>query len=138
MDGPFPSKDTQPTYRAIDAALRKSLHALPVTPWTERIAFWWGYRFRPAPCIVKLRSGGLIRVTATDHLQLMIYYFETFEPHALSYLKRCVGNGGTVVDVGANIGLYTLESSLIVGRTGRVISIEAAPSHIEALKGTSI
>lgn len=56
----------------------------------------------------------------------MIYYFGTFEPHCLSYLQRCVDKGGTIVDVGANIGVYTLESSLIVGQTGRVIAIEAA------------
>ena len=65
---------------------------------------------------------------------MLIYYFGTFEPRALSYLKRCVGHGGTVLDVGANIGVYTLESSIIVGRAGRVISIEAAPLHITALK----
>jgi FkbM family methyltransferase len=65
---------------------------------------------------------------------MMIYYFGTFEPHCLSYLKRCVRKGGTIVDVGANIGLFTLESSFVVGKAGRVVSIEAAPSHVEALK----
>jgi FkbM family methyltransferase len=105
-----------------------------MSKWTERAALWWGYRFRPAPCVVKLRSGRLIRVNPTDHLQLMIYYFGTFEPHALSYLKLCASRGGTIIDVGANIGLYTLEGSLVVGPAGRVISIEAAPSHVEALR----
>ena len=128
------SKNKQPAYRAIDAILRSSLRALPIWTWTERTALWWGYRFQPAPCVVKLRSGALIRVNPTDYIQLMIYYFGTFEPHCLPYLQRCVDKGGTVVDVGANIGVYTLESSLIVGRTGRVIAIEAAPPHVKALK----
>ena len=128
------SKNKQPAYRAIDAILRSSLRALPLCTWTERSALWWGYRFQPAPCVVKLRSGGLIQVNPTDYIQLMIYYFGTFEPHCLSYLQRCVDKGGTIVDVGANIGVYTLESSLIVGRTGRVIAIEAAPLHVKAIK----
>ena len=111
-----------------------ALHALPIGTWTECVALRWGYSFRPEPRVVKLRSGGKIQVDPTDYLQLIIYYFGTFEPHVLSYLKRCVGEGGTIIDVGANIGIYTLEGSLAVGRTGRVISIEAAPSHIAALK----
>lgn len=131
LSGP---KDKQPAYRAIDAVLRSSLRALPICTLTECVALRWGYSFRPEPRVVKLRSGGKIRVDPTDYLQLIIYYFGTFEPRVLSYLKRCVGNGGTIIDVGANIGIYTLEGSLAVGRTGRVISIEALPAHIAAFK----
>ena len=114
--------------------LRYGLRLLPAWTWTERVALWWAYRFRPAPCVAKLRSGALIQVDPTDYLQLMIYYLGTFEPHCLPYLQGCAGKGGTIVDVGANIGVYTLESSLAVGPTGRVISIEAAPSHVQAIR----
>src|SRR5262249_7527682 len=122
------------SYRIIDTALRFFFRVLPVRAWTERIALWWGYRFRPAPSVVKLRSGALMRVESTDHLQLFVYYFGTFEPHCLRYLKSCAGEGATILDVGANIGVYTLEGSLAVGPSGRVIAIEAAPSHAEALR----
>jgi FkbM family methyltransferase len=40
----------------------------------------------------------------------------------------------TVVDVGANIGVYSIESALAVGPKGRVISIEAAPEHAQKLR----
>jgi FkbM family methyltransferase len=36
--------------------------------------------------------------------------------------------------VGANIGLYTLEGSIAVGKSGRVVSIEAAPPNVAILK----
>ena len=131
LSGP---KNAQATYRAIDTVLRNSLRALPMWTWTEWVALRWGYSFRPEPRIVRLRSGRKIQVDPTDYLQLMIYYFGTFEPHVLSYLKRSVPKGGTLVDVGANIGVYTLESALVVGEAGRVISIEAAPAHVEAIR----
>lgn len=127
-------KNEYPIYQVVDAALRHGLRVLPMWAWTERAALWWGYRFRPAPCVAKLRSGASIHVSPTDYLQLLIYYLGTFEPHCLPYLRGCANKGGTIVDVGANIGFYTLESSLAVGPTGRVISIEAAPPHVEALR----
>lgn len=133
-NSPLRRKSDYSAYRAVDTVLRYGLRFLPSWSWTERLALWWGYRFRPVPCVARLRSGALIHVDPTDHLQLMIYYFGTFEPHCLTYLAKCVNRGGTVVDVGANIGLYTLESSLVVGPTGQVISIEAAPPHAQALQ----
>lgn len=127
-------KNASPIYQMIDTLLRHVLRTLPPTESMERVALWWGYRFKPAPRLSKLRSGALIRTTHTDHLQLVIYYLGTFEPYCLPYLRGCVTEGGTVVDVGANIGFYTLESAISVGRAGRVIAIEAAPSHAKSLK----
>lgn len=121
-------------YRAVNAALCHGLRALPTWTWTERAALWWGYRYKPAPRAVKLRSGASIFVNPRDYLQLLIYYIGAFEPHCLPYLKGCVTRGGTIIDVGANIGFYTLESALAVGPSGRVISIEAAPPHVETLR----
>ncbi len=121
-------------YRILDHVLRVVLRALPVWKCSERVALWWGTRFRPAPRLVRLRSGAFIHVDPTDYLQLLIYYLGTFEPHCLPYLLSCGGKGATIIDVGANIGLYTLESAFAVGPTGRVISIEAAPSNVQVLK----
>ena len=128
-----PKRDVLP-YKIIDFVLRSALRVLPPWNWSERLTLWWGFRFRPAPCVVKLRSGALIHVDPSDYLQLLIYYLGTFESYCLPYLKSCVSSGGTVVDVGANIGFYTLESSRAAGPRGHVIAIEAAPSNARALK----
>jgi FkbM family methyltransferase len=120
-------------YRVVNWLLRHSLRALRVSLWTEKCALWWGYRYQPAPEVATLRSGPRIQITHADHLQLLIYYLGTFEPYCLPFLRGCAEKGGTVVDVGANIGFYTLESAVAVGSQGRVISIEAAPSHLESL-----
>jgi FkbM family methyltransferase len=127
-------KNANPIYKMFDAFLRRLLRVLPPSESMERLALWWGYRFQPAPRLSRLRSGPLIQTTHTDHLQLLIYYLGTFEPYCLPYLRNCISEGGTVVDVGANIGVYTLESAVSVGRSGRVIAIEAAPSHAKSLR----
>jgi FkbM family methyltransferase len=123
-----------PFYRIIDYALRTGLRALPSWGWPEKVALWWGFKFKPAPCVVRLRSGALIFVDPADYLQLLVYYLGTFEPHYKLYLRACAGDGATIIDVGANIGVHTVESAGLVGPAGCVLSIEPAPSNVQALK----
>jgi FkbM family methyltransferase len=128
------SKHINPIYRLIDISLKTVLRLLPVSALTERIALWWGYRFRPAPSIVRLRSGALMRTTHVDHLQLLLYYLGSFEPHCIDAMREHVKPGDTILDVGANIGLFTIEGAKAVGPSGSVIAIEAAPSHANSVR----
>jgi FkbM family methyltransferase len=48
-------------------------------------------------------------------------------------LRDWVGAGDWVVDIGANVGHYTLELSSIVGPTGRVFAFEPIPHTFELL-----
>lgn len=125
---------SNPIYRTIDFAIRSGLRTLPVSKFSENLALWWGYRFRPPGETVRLRSGARINVFDTEHSQLLMRYLGTFEPHSLAYLRKYARSGSTIIDVGANIGLYTVEASRAVGPSGRVISIEAAPIHAMAVK----
>jgi FkbM family methyltransferase len=50
------------------------------------------------------------------------------------FVKSCLNKGSTFVDVGANIGYYTLVSSNLVGSSGRVHAIEPIPFTIAILK----
>jgi FkbM family methyltransferase len=124
-------------YRAFDHALRVGLRLAPPSAFFENVALWWGYRFQPRAEAIKLRSGALLHVTDTEHSQLLMRYLGTFEPHCLAYLHKYAKPGSTVIDVGANIGLYTVEASRSVGPTGRVISIEAAPSHARSVESSA-
>jgi FkbM family methyltransferase len=120
-------------YALIDAAFRSLFRQLPLSSATQKLALKWGYKYRPEPGLVKLRSGPLIQTTQVDHLQLLLYYFGTFEPECLAAMHRIVKPGDTVLDVGANVGLFTLEASLLVGAAGRVIAIEPMPEHASAV-----
>ena len=123
------SKLKQTSLDAINAVLRFGLHIAP----SEKLALWWGYRYRPAPALAKLRSGQIVEITENDHLQLLLYYCGEFEPQCVELMKKHIGPGSIVLDVGANIGLYTLEAAKAVGATGRVIAIEASPGHISTI-----
>jgi FkbM family methyltransferase len=121
-------------YRFVDRALQSGLRAVPTSSLSERVALWWGYRYVPGPAVVTLRSGTVMHVDPTDYLQLLLYYQGTFEPHCLAFLPLLLRSNDIFVDVGANIGLYTLEASRIVGSSGRVIAVEAALPHVETLR----
>ncbi|MDT9600302.1 FkbM family methyltransferase [Sphingosinicella rhizophila] len=83
--------------------------------------------------------GAQLNCNARDVVQSTIIHFRTWEPNVSRTFEEIVREGDTVVDVGANIGYYTLLLSKLVGPTGRVISIEALPKlaavverHVEA------
>jgi FkbM family methyltransferase len=56
-----------------------------------------------------------------------------YEPVNTFLFKQILRPGGTAVDVGANIGYFTLLAASLVGDTGRVIAAEAHPRNFEIL-----
>ncbi|PZU73207.1 MAG: hypothetical protein DI531_11005 [Brevundimonas sp.] len=58
------------------------------------------------------------------------------EPGVQALLKRAVKAGDVVVDVGAHIGLISVELARHVGREGRVILVEPNPRSAEAARRT--
>jgi FkbM family methyltransferase len=56
-----------------------------------------------------------------------------YEPHVTERLRQCLAPGGVFVDVGANVGYYTLLAARQVGRTGRVIAFEPNPASLKLL-----
>ena len=57
-----------------------------------------------------------------------------YEPLATNWLKKNIKKGDTVVDVGANIGYYTLLLAKLVGENGRVFAFEPEPTNYQILK----
>jgi FkbM family methyltransferase len=52
-----------------------------------------------------------------------------------SFFRRYLRSGDMVIDAGANMGFYTLLSSILVGNSGRVYAIEPHPRIFKYLKG---
>ena len=65
-------------------------------------------------------GGGLTLRDATGRARV--------DPHALGFLLRYLSPGETVVDVGANIGIYSVLAGAIVGPEGRVEALEPSPT----------
>lgn len=57
-----------------------------------------------------------------------------YESETLELLKRLLRPGDCVIDVGANIGAFSLPASRMVGDTGHVLAIEASASVFRYLK----
>jgi FkbM family methyltransferase len=58
----------------------------------------------------------------------------TYEPVLSEFIVRHVREGEVCVDVGANIGYFSLLLAQRVGPTGKVVAIEAAPDNVRRLQ----
>jgi len=58
----------------------------------------------------------------------------TYEREQTALFERLLRPGGTVLDVGANVGYYTLLASVLVGDAGRVHAFEPEPRNAGFLR----
>jgi FkbM family methyltransferase len=84
--------------------------------------------------VVETSFGSKIYCEPADLIQCMIFHFGTWEPDISWVVRQILAPGDVMADVGANIGYDSLLASQLVGKTGRVVSIEAAPSTFDKLK----
>jgi len=77
--------------------------------------------------------GARLRCDSRQFVQRRIRYFGIFE-HSLTYFtQEWLQEGDVYVDIGANIGYFSLLASQCVGPAGQVIAIEADPQNYEEL-----
>lgn len=81
----------------------------------------------PRHATVTTRTGARFEVTTEDLIQRYLYMFGSWEPHLTSWLMGRLKPGDVFVDIGANIGYFSVLASDLVGETGRVIAFEASP-----------
>lgn len=63
--------------------------------------------------------------------QLMPLYSGNERPHQMRF-KELLTEGDVIIDIGANWGLHTLYTSTLVGKTGKVVSVEPfLPAFVE-------
>jgi FkbM family methyltransferase len=62
--------------------------------------------------------------------------FGTFEPYETELFRKAILPGMTVIDIGANIGYYTVIAARLVGEKGSVIAYEPAPENFGILQKT--
>lgn len=91
---------------------------------------WW------LETIVYAKSvfGSKLRLDARDIVGRYIYYFGTWEPNLTQWITQGLKPGDTFIDVGSNIGYFTLLASKLVGTQGNVVAIEALPQTFHVLE----
>ena len=102
--------------------------------------FMWSHICRPYlnwRCFSAVKPtsfGSRIHCNVSDMIQAHIYYFGQWEPNLTAFLMRRLRTGDTFIDVGANIGYFSLLASCLVGSEGRIVAIEASPKIYKQLK----
>ena len=63
----------------------------------------------------------------------LVFFPQLYDYHEFAYLRTKIQQGDTFVDAGANIGIYSLIVSELVGDAGLVLAIEADPYNAAKL-----
>ena len=85
--------------------------------------------------MTRVRSRYLMYVDSNDiSLSPSLIMSGDWEPEITKVFQQQIQPGMTVVDIGANVGFYTLVAADAVGPQGRVYAIEADPRNFKILK----
>jgi FkbM family methyltransferase len=99
--------------------------------WQRR----FGWRTDIRPKVATTPFGFKAHIQLQDRgMQRVLWLTGRWEPFITEYFRSTLAPGDTFVDVGANIGYYSLLASRIVGPSGRVYSIEASPTILALLR----
>ena len=99
----------------------------------RRAARWDVCAQRCSSIMGKIERSVLIRHYIDSHLSRALYMGE-FEPVERAFLKAFLRPGDIFVDVGANLGLFTLLAARYVGHEGSVYAFEPNPTTFERLQ----
>ena len=79
--------------------------------------------------------GNRMRLNSSDYLSNIVLFTPNYyDREERAYVRRIVRKGDYVVDVGANIGIYTLILADLVTSTGKVTAIEAEQCNAARLR----
>ena len=88
-----------------------------------------------APCVIRMANGASIQLDPADYIDAFIYFWRQWEPNETWLLRKVLRPGDAFVDVGANIGYFTLLASRLVGASGSITAIDATPPTVDKLRG---
>ena len=64
------------------------------------------------------------------------YFPSNYEEDNFAFLKSCCGDGATILDIGAHIGLFSTIAAKAAGEYGKVFAFEPAPNTVPVLQQT--
>jgi FkbM family methyltransferase len=109
----------------------RQLARMLIQLWPTEAGLWRVMRYAPIfppdsdPVTVQLRGLPLrLTVKPQTYLGRFAYYRGTYEEGCLRLLRRLLRPGMTFVDVGANVGIYSVVAGHAVGAKGKVLAVE--------------
>lgn len=92
------------------------------------------WRFFRDPFQVSWLEGLELTLIPGNETSRTVFVTGRYEPNEFRLLARLLKPGMTFIDIGANMGLYTLFAASRVGETGRVVAIEPSTREMQILK----
>lgn len=87
------------------------------------------------PLVERLRipGGGVMDLDISEKTQRQIFSHKLFEASLSRFCLAALKSGDTFVDIGANVGYFTLLAGAAVGERGMVVALEPERRNFEAL-----
>ena len=76
------------------------------------------------PLVMRWRNNLQVVITPEEETSRVLFVSGMYEPSSTLTIERYLSPGAVMIDVGANVGVFTLIASRRVGATGRVYSFE--------------
>jgi FkbM family methyltransferase len=83
---------------------------------------------------IQLKYAGKMELYPGDYIDTWLYTGADFEPHIVRLFLKFLEPGDHVLDIGANIGYFSLIASGLVGEGGKVYAFEPSPLNLERLR----
>ncbi len=89
---------------------------------------------RPTTGTVLIAFNGLeIEIESKDITMLPTLLSDEYEVSEFAAVSRLIKSGETFLDIGSNVGIWSLCASRLIGPTGRVIAVEPNPETLRIL-----
>ncbi len=82
----------------------------------------------------QLPNGMQVVCDLRDHVQRHIYFLGSYEVVESYLFSQMIRPGFIVLDIGANIGQYSMLASKLVGESGRVFAFEPVPANFNRFR----
>lgn len=102
-----------------------------------RSLHWWLTCRLPQRVMTHHLFGYTIRLYPDAHqTRHLVYYTNQADYDTIGFVQRYLQPSDHFIDVGANIGLYTLLAASRIGKTGHLYAFEPCPKTVERLQET--
>jgi FkbM family methyltransferase len=149
--GPFLGLAAAPPRLTLGGVFRAAVRL--AWPFTWGIRFYWLHSTRklgksfvveqivkrllpqpPAGFYAELPNGGRVFLHHREDIGLVVLMSGGFERAETEFAVEQARPGTVAIDVGANVGMFTVPLALAVGPSGRVLTIEPSPENVARLQ----
>ena len=128
-----------PFARFARSAVRCYLQHSPVMKgkallWDSMRALIRAYPDLFPPCEVRNRTGLVLQSRFSESHERDVYFWGMWTPPIEYLLRRLLRNGDVFIDVGANVGYFSMFASQLVGPDGQVLGFEPSPTSADIFR----